>query len=227
MEEKNISQEESLKLITTMITKGRATYNERGWSPIMWGSVVIVASVINFIGNELGLEIGYIWFLVVAAIVPQVYFTIKERRDRKVRSFEDDAINAAWLVYGITIFGLVAYQNIVPVVSVALNAGDGFELIKHYTNGTKADEKITPFILSGYSLYILVYAFPTMITGLAKKFKPMIVGGIVCYAMFIVSCYTPFKYDLLAGAVAALFAWLIPGIILRKKYLAQQKQVNV
>jgi len=40
------------------------------------------------------------------------------------------------------------------------------------------------------------------------------------------SCFTPFKYDMLVGAIVAMSCWFIPGIILLKRY-NQQKKVNV
>ena len=220
MQEKNLSQEESLKLITTMIAKGRGSYNERGWSPIMWGAVVSIASLVTYCKLEFNLKLPFdIWLLVLAAIIPQVIFSIKEKKQRKVSSFEDDAINAAWLIYGLTIFGLTAYQ----IIATNAAQNEGWSLV----NSNNATFYKSPSPVSFYSLYILVYAFPTMITGLVKKFKPMIIGGIICYAMFIVSCYTTNKYDFLVGAVAAIFAWFIPGVILHKKYIAQQKKGNV
>jgi hypothetical protein len=73
---------------------------------------------------------------------------------------------------------------------------------------------------------MLLYAFPTLVTGLVKKFKPMLAGAIITYGLFVVSCFTAAKYDMLLGGVAAIACWFIPGIILRKKYLAQ-KQMHV
>ena len=45
-------------------------------------------------------------------------------------------------------------------------------------------------------------------------------------ALFIASCFTPFKYYMLFGAIVAMSCWFIPGIILLKRY-NQQKKVNV
>ena len=42
-------------------------------------------------------------------------------------------------------------------------------------------------------------------------------------SLFVFSCFTESQYDMLFGATAAIVCWFIPGIILRKKYLAQKK----
>jgi uncharacterized membrane protein (GlpM family) len=54
----------------------------------------------------------------------------------------------------------------------------------------------------------------------------MIMGAIITYILFIVSCFTRSGIDMLLGTFAALACWFIPGIILRRKYLAQ-KSANV
>jgi hypothetical protein len=92
--------------------------------------------------------------------------------------------------------------------------------MKHYTDGAKPDEKLLPFVPSFYSIYLMLYAFPTLVTGIVKKFRPMLVGALLGYSFFIISCFTSTEYDMLLGAATAICCWLIPGIILRRKYLA-------
>jgi hypothetical protein len=226
-EEKNLSEQESLRLITNMIHKAKSTYHDRGTSAILWGSAVTIASLVTYFQIELDKRLPFdIWLIVLAAIIPQVFLSIRESKERTVRRFEDDAIDAAWMVYGLTIFGLVLYNNIVPGVSQELNKGEGWEMYKHYINSVRPPEPVKPFVLSGYSIYILIYAFPTLVTGVTKKFAPMIFGAILTYALFIVSLFTAGKYDMLCGAVAAIACWLIPGIILRSRYF-KQKEANV
>jgi hypothetical protein len=70
-----------------------------------------------------------------------------------------------------------------------------------------------------YSVYLIIYAFPTLATGLINKFKPMIIGALVCYGFFIISLYTPYKYDMLLLGLAGVANWLVPGLILRKRYM--------
>ncbi|TAG12418.1 MAG: hypothetical protein EAZ41_04175, partial [Sphingobacteriia bacterium] len=155
-------------------------------------------------------------------IIPQIFISTRAKKQAKVKQYEDDMVNAVWLVYGLTIFGFSFYQLIVPGVTKQIILEEGWTMMKHFSNGAKPDELITPFTPSFYSVYILVYAFPTMVTGMVKKFKPMIFGAIITYILFIVSCFTKSGMDMLLGTFAALFCWFIPGIILRRKYLAQR-----
>ncbi len=219
-----LSERESLDIINSMIQKAKSSYHETGIGPILWGSLVGLASFVTYFQLAFQFYIGFdIWLLVLAAIIPQIIISMREKRSGIVKKHEDDAINAVWLVFGISIFGIMAYRLIVPGVTISLNAGDGWEMVKHYTNGSKPDEKLQPFVPSFYSLYILLYTIPTMITGIVKKYKPMIAGAIISYLLFIISCYTASKYDMLLGGTTAVICWLIPGILLRQKYLAQRK----
>jgi hypothetical protein len=80
-------------------------------------------------------------------------------------------------------------------------------------------EPRNPFVPSFSSLMLLIYAFPTLCTGIIQKFRPMIFGAVLCYLFFVASLFTTTTYDMLFLGLAGIFNWLIPGIILRKRYL--------
>lgn len=222
-----MTEQESLQLIADMIKKAKGNYHDSGIGSLLWGSVVAIASLVSFLQRQYNFSIGFdIWLIVLAAIIPQIVMSNREKRESKVKQYDDDLVDAVWLIYGICIFGLSFYQFTVPLATEKLINAEGWTMMKHYIDGSKPDEIIHPFTPSLYSIYILIYAFPTIVTGMVKKFKPMIVGAIITYALFILSCFTESKYDMLLGAIAAIVCWFIPGIILRRKYLAQHR-INV
>ena len=226
-DEEQLSGEESLALITTMIQKAKHSYYESGTSVLLWGSLVTIASLLTFLQQTLSFSIGFdIWIIMFIAIIPQVFISIKERKKRTFKSHTDNAIDAVWLTYGVTLAGLVLYQNIIPSSTGTILQNEGWSLVKHYTNNSRPDEIIKPFTPGIFSLYLLVFAMPTLITGIVKKFKPMLFGAIIAYVLFFLSLFTPFQYDMLFGAITATSCWLIPGIILRKRYY-RQKLTNV
>ena len=222
-QEKKLTEQESLALISTMIQRARGSYHDTGVSLLLWGNVVFLASIVSYFQKAYDFSIGFdVWLILPIAIVPQIVISIKERKNKQFKSHTDLAINAVWLVYSFTIFGLVAYSNIIPAATTAILKQEGWQMMKHYTAAQKPDEVLTPVVPSLYSLFMLLYALPTLVTGLVKKFTPMIAGACLAYVLFIVSCFTASKYDMLLGAVVALVCWLIPGVILRKRYLAKQ-----
>ena len=226
--EKIMTELESLQLIASMIQKAKSSYHDRGTGAILWGTVVAIASLIRYIQLEYNLKLPFdIFLIVVAAIIPQIFISIKESKDKtRVKKFDDAALDGVWLVFGITLFAITFYQNVVGNVTAKFIEEEGWQMMKHYLDGSKPDEVVRPFAPSIYSMYLLMYAMPTMVTGLAKKFKPMIIGAIITYALFIWSCYTQSKYDMLFGTIAAIVCWFIPGIILRSSYL-KAKALNV
>ena len=225
--EKQLSEKESLQLITDMIQKVKNSYHDKGVGPLLWGTVVAIASFVSYLQLEYNFTLPFdIWWIVLAAIIPQIILINQDAKTQKIKRHEDAALNVVWLVYAITIFGLSFFQATVPSASEHIMQLNGSQLVNHSINNSKPDQIIQPFTPSFYSLYILIYGFPTLITGLVKKFWPMIIGAIVAYILFMVSCFTETKYDFFLGGIAALACWFIPGIILHAKYL-KQKRANV
>ncbi len=135
-----ITEQESLKIINAMIQKAKSSYHDTGIGPILWGSLVGLASFVTYLEWAYKFYIRFdIWLLVLAAVIPQIIISIRAKRSSVVKKHEDDAIDAVWLVFGISVFGVMAYRMIVPIVTIALSASDGWEMMKHYTNGTKPD----------------------------------------------------------------------------------------
>lgn len=219
-----ITEKESLEIITSMIRKAKGSYYETGIGSILWGSVVSLAGFVTYLQMQYDFYIGFdIWLIVLFAIIPQVIISIREKNSGQVKKYEDDALDTVWLVFGITLFGLAFYRTVISSVTTRFIAEEGWQLVKHYSNGVKPDEPLRPFVPSFYSIYMLLYAFPTLVTGIVKKFKPMLYGAILSYGLFMASCFTTTSNDMLLGTITAIICWLIPGIVLRKKYLAQKK----
>jgi len=225
-QEKQLTEKESLDLITEMIYKAKHHFHESGTSAILWGSAVGIAGLVRFAELTWHFSIGFdIWLIVLAAIIPQIFLTIRESRRRKMLTHTEAAVDTAWLAYGISIFALVFYFNIVPDATDKILASQGIELLRK-----SADGSTTPFhyfVPSAGSLLLLLYGIPTLVTGIAHKFPAMFWAAILCYIFFIISCFTTNAYDMLLNGLAGIFNWLIPGLILRRTFYKHQKQLNV
>lgn len=226
MEEKELSEQESLRLITEMIAKAKRSFHENGTSAILWGSVVAFCGLVSFAERYWHIDIGFdVWLLTAIAIIPQVFISIRESRQRKVLTHTEAAMNVTWLVYGISIAALVFYFNMVSAPTDRFLADEGIKLVQTGPDGST--KTLHYFVPSTGSLLLLLYAIPTLITGMAHKFKPMIVGAVLCYIFFVISCFVPTAYDMLLNGLAGIFNWLIPGLILRRRFIMQKKGVDV
>ncbi|HTD93804.1 MAG TPA: hypothetical protein VK644_08335, partial [Chitinophagaceae bacterium] len=164
-------------------------------------------------------SIGFdIWWLTLAAVIPQVWIIIRESRLKMVKTHQQAATDIVWMIYAISILTLVVYQNVVPGVTDKILAQEGVQLLSKNTV-TGEITNFHYFIPSFTSIYLILYAFPTIATGLICKFKPMIAGAILCYGFFVLSLYTSFGYDMLLSGLAGIFNWLLPGLLLRSRYL--------
>lgn len=218
-DEQQMTQQESLRLITDMIQKAKAsTFLESGTGAIMWGSIVGFCGLFSFAQNywQFSIKID-VWYLTLLALLPQIFISIKEKKNRVIKTDMQMAMDAVWIVYGISIFAVIAYLNIVPRTSAHLFAGEGITLFQKNKDGLV--KPYTPFALSGSSLLMIIYAFPTLVTGLARNFKPMVYGAFACYIFFFISLYTSSIYDQLLCGLVGIGNWLIPGLILRNRFI--------
>ncbi|RYZ54393.1 MAG: hypothetical protein EOP49_05285 [Sphingobacteriales bacterium] len=226
MEEKHISEQESLRLIQEMIGKAKSHFHESGASSMLWGTVIGVCGLVSFAEQQWNFSIGFdIWILTLAAIIPGVWFNIRESKRRMVKTHQEVATNMVWNVFGISIVCLVLYGNIIPGVSERLFASEHIELLSRNTL-TGETTHYRPSTLSLSSIFLVIYAFPTLATGLITKFRPMTIGAVLCYCFFIASLFTSFKYDMLLSGLAGIGNWLIPGLILNSRY-RKAKSANV
>jgi hypothetical protein len=223
--EKQLSEKESLHLITMMINKAKDSYYDTGICAMMWGAVIAVCSVVKFSEIHFNYRLPFdIYLLTIVAVIPQIFITIKEKKERKVVSYDDVYLDYIWLGFGIGIFLLIFIVN---NISADLNP-----LVKDYKELTKGRTDWVDFRFSEFisPLFLLLYGLPTFITGAACKFKPMLWGGIFCWICCIVTIYTPLKTDLLLTGISAIMAWLIPGILMEREYRVYKKEqasVNV
>ena len=227
-EEKPMSEVQSLALITEMIEKAKSHFHQNGTSAILWGSVIGFCGIFTFIQNRLGWQTGSfsVWYLALIAIIPHIFIGIRERKQRIVKTHLESATDAVWTVHWISVFALFFYFQVVPDATEQILAASQRELLlKQVDTGITTHWR--PVIWSQASLLMILYAIPTMVTGIASRFKPMIAGGVICYCLFIISCFTSSEYDWLLNGAAGIFNWLIPGLILRKRYFKAQVAQHV
>jgi hypothetical protein len=194
MEQGNsMTQQESMQLISEMISKAKKSYVTKGLASIAWGVIIVVCSLISWSQAYFKYDLNFdIWLLALLALIPQLYFSIKERRSKKFTAHDEVTLGYIWMAFGISIFILSLYFSYQP-------------------QGGQSS-----------SLVMMLYAIPTFVTGGVCKFKPMIIGGVICWVGSVTSIFTSTAIDLLLMAACGFFAWLIPGLILWSRYKKQQ-----
>lgn len=194
--EKTLTREESLELITSMISQAKNDYYDTGISALLWGSVIILCSLVGYVNTYLDWNaLNYVWFLTIVAVIPQVLISIRERKARGYKTHQGDLVGGIWLSYAIAIFLFSFIDNVLHI---------------------KQD----------CCIYLTLFGIPTFATGYGRRFQPMIAGGLACWVLAIAALYVTDRNVLFLLAGGALLAWFIPGLILRKRYLeAKRKNV--
>jgi hypothetical protein len=193
-QDKSLTEEQSLELITSMISRAKNDYYDSGISALLWGSIIIFCSLATYANHWLKwAALDYVWFLTVAAVVPQIIISIREGQRRGYKSHESHMIGGIWLSYAIAIF-LFSY------IDYALHIGDDA------------------------AIYLTLFGIPTFATGYGRRYMPMIVGGLACWVFAVLALFIPYPNALFLMAAGALLAWFIPGLMLRKCYLKAKRQ---
>jgi hypothetical protein len=218
MQEKQLTEQESLMIIQQMINRAKNDFVDTGIGPMLWGAVITFCSLVQFCIIHFNWKMPFdIWWLALLAIIPQIFISIRERRERKAKGWDDDVMGYVWLCFGIGIFIVNFINNV---------AADTLHPILNDYREITGKSDVPNFWTFGSSYLLFVYGYPTIVTGATRKFKLMTFGGIVCWVSAVISAFTITKFDFLLMAVSAALAWLVPGIILRNKYL-QGKQQHV
>lgn len=193
-DEIRMTEKESMELITSMINKAKNRVGETGKLYLLWGWLIFICCTVQFIGLHFFHfeKIYYVWFLTWVLLIYQIFFLSRERKKRKVKTYTGEINSFVWIVFFISMM-LVFFIG---------------SYLKKY-------EMINPLLL-------VLYGMPTFLSGIILKFKPLVIGGMCCWALSIFSVFIPAEYQLLLIAAAVIAAWIIPGYLLKKNY----KKVN-
>ncbi|HJS53408.1 MAG TPA: hypothetical protein VJ765_02660 [Chitinophagaceae bacterium] len=215
-QEKKLTERESLDLIAQMINRAKNSFHDTGIGAMMWGAVIAICSLVRLSELHFDYRLPFdIYLLTLAAIIPQILITIKEKKERRVKSYDDAFIDYLWLGFGISIFLLILICNNI------FNEWGAWTNEYKPAAGTGRSYGFYEFVAP---LFLMLYGMPTFVTGAACKFKPMMWGGLFCWVCSIIAIYTSIKIDLTLTAVAAIVAWFIPGILMEREYQRAKKE---
>ena len=196
MQEENFSPEQSLSVIQSMIEKAKNAYSENGHLYLIWGWVVFLCSIAQFVLIKfVQYEKHYIvWFACWVVVIYQMYYLRKKGKQKKAYTYADRMMGYTW----------VSFFILMMLVGLAIGQSGEVNMQK----------------LVG-PLFLALYGMPTFLSGLLLRFKPLVIGGIGCWILSVTTLVIPYDYHLLLLAAAMVIAWIIPGYILQKQYQLQ------
>lgn len=186
--DQDLTPEQSLKLIETMIGQAKKSFHRMSFYFLLWGILLTLAMASQLIGPSLGWsDHGWGWGVVsiLGGIASAIYGSREGRRE-KAETLADRVLMWLWVGFMITLFATIAGAGIAgyttPVGSIMLLTG-----------------------------------LPTFTTGQMLKFKPLIIGGIVFWVLGTISFFVDPLWMGILNITGTLFGYVIPGILLKRQ----------
>jgi hypothetical protein len=147
-----LSHEQSLQLIEEMIYKAKNSYHESGTSALLWGSIIMFCSAVSFANTWWQIAwLEQVWLLTAIAVIPQIIISIRASKAHKFKSHTNDAMSGIWISFGIGIFLISYYTNVMQ----PQGSGSLFLIIYGMpTFATGYTHRFTPMIVGGIICWI-------------------------------------------------------------------------
>jgi hypothetical protein len=194
MDEKPITQQESLLLIQQMIETAKREQKDDGKGWIVWGWMLFISSVLTVANLHLKwFSTYFFWNLFgIATIVVFGYETINAfilKKGTRVKTYTRDLFEKLNAGFFISLL----------IIIVAMNTG------------------VQP--AKGFALLISLYAFWILIYGTALNFKPSVIGAYITWGLAIAALFLKsFEWVMVMHGLAAVFGYIIPGHLASRQF---------
>lgn len=189
MTEENFSPQDSIRLIQSMIEKTKENISGNSHYFLLWGWLTFIGCTGQFLLKQaFHYEKHYlVWWVTVVGVVCSVYFSIRDRKKKRVKTYIAESMGYLWTGMACSFFVLSAI-----------------------TSKTGWGGNVFPY-------FILLYGLGTFVSGCFLKFKPFVAGGITAWVIAVAAIYLSHDYQLLAGGAAILVSYIIPGHLLKMR----------
>lgn len=186
-QEKMMTSEESLKIITDMINKTKGNMRQNVFHLIFWGWLILVCSLSEYLLLKFTSYTHpyYIWFFVIPGVFVSMIYGFVTGRKAKIHTYAD--MLSMWTWFGFFFSSIVLF------------------IVHSHSLGT-----VAPYIL-------LLAGFPTFVSGFIIKFKPLVLGGLSFWLISLLIHFAGPSLAPLGTPIAMITGYLIPGYMLKNK----------
>jgi len=187
--EKELSPQESLKLIASMIETTKNSISDRSHYFLLWGWAVVVGCLLQYYLKTIVNypHHYYAWFITPVALFVHFIFIYRDNKKEQVKTYINEATMYLWTAIGLCF-----------IVLAFVFTKIGWQYC--------------------YPFYIMLYAVGTYVSGLLLKFRPMIVGGLLCFPLVVLCVFQQYDTQMLTTTFAIIISYIIPGYWLRYQY---------
>lgn len=204
MEDKKITEHESLKLINQMIRIAKVEQADDGRDWIGWGWMLFLASVLTIINIRLewGLNLFTFWnvfgIITILIYIFQIVRTLVKKKKVKVRTYTQELFDKLNTGFFISLVFIIVAINIADIPR------------------------------TGFSMLVNLYAFWILIYGTALNFKPSVIAAYVTWLIALASLLMKtFEMVMVMHALAALCGYIIPGYIANREFKKLHREDHI
>lgn len=195
--EDQLSGEQSLQIIHQMISQAKNNYSENGVSWLLWGVMLFLASMSTYFFIDMkasDIFLGWNVFGIIS-IVLLLYRFIKKPARKQVKTYVDELMSMVDI-------GFIVCMGIV-ILAINMDA-------------------VSP--KAGFCFLLMLFAFLMIIKGGAMHSRSLQVGAVVNWLGSLgILLVHEFRYVMLIVAAAVLIGYIIPGVLLVRKYKTTNK----
>jgi len=186
-EEKIMTGEESLKIITQMINKTKGNIAQGSFHLLFWGWLILVCSLSEFILYRFTdfNNVWFVWFFTIPGVFVSLIYGFVKGKKASVHTYAEKLYMWIWL-------------------------GFAFSVVVLFILHIKEMSSVGKYIL-------MLVGLPTFISGFVIKFRPLIVGGIAFWIFAIIANFTGPDISGLCMPLAIVTGYLVPGYLLKRK----------
>lgn len=191
MEEREINISESLDIIQSMILKAQKNYSVDSFYYIMWGWLTFSAAMLSYFLTPLLHEKTGLVWLLMP-LGGIISFIYGAKQSKKQKVKTHIETHIGQVWLTLGIAFIF--------LMIAIFLGQNFQI---------------------FPTFILLYGIGIFSTGRIIKFMPMMIGGAMCFPLFLICSYFVFdnpSNQMLVLAFALLVSYIIPGHILKAKF---------
>lgn len=204
MEEKKLSEQESLLIIQQMIQTAKQEQKDDGIGWILWGWLLFTVSILTCLNLEFRWFSTYIFWnifggiaglLILYEVIRDLFFNNK----KKIKTYTGDLfkkLNAGFFIF---------------LVMIILSINLGVPPVK------------------GFALLIGLYGFWILVYGAALNFMPSLVGAYITWAFGFGALFVrenQFELTMILHALAVLVGYIIPGHIANREFRKINRTIN-
>lgn len=187
-EEKMMTGEESLRIITEMINKTKTNVQQGSFHLIFWGWLIFFCGISEYLLLKLAgfYSSWYVWFLAIPGVFVSLIYGFLKNRKGHAHTYADIIYMWTWMGFLVVAIILMLFLNI-----------------------AKRYDLIPAFIL-------LAAGMPTFISGFIIRFRPLIFGGVSMWIISIIAFFAGEPISSFAVPVAMLTGYIFPGYMIRR-----------